>query len=77
MLELAASHTNSTRSIVIGIIFLLVGAGSLAARGIRARYPDRMAPVRQLNIPRLPPRVDVTLSAITTVVGVVLILANV
>ena len=77
MLELAASHTSTTGSLVIGIIFVIAGAGSLAARWVRARYPDRMPPVRELKIPGLSPQVDMTLSAIATIVGVVLIVANI
>jgi hypothetical protein len=75
--ELAASHTSSTGSLVIGIIFLIAGAGTLAARWVRARYSDGAAPERELNIPGLSPQVDMTLSAIATIVGVVLIVANV
>jgi hypothetical protein len=75
--ELAASHTSSTGSLVIGIIFLIAGAGSLAARWVGARYSDGTAPERELNIPGLSPQVDVTLSAVATIVGVVLIVANV
>jgi hypothetical protein len=77
VLALAASHTGATGSLVIGIIFLVAGAGSLAARWVRARYPDRLPPARELNIPGLSPRVDMALSAGATVVGVVLIVANI
>lgn len=76
MLELAASHTGATHSVVIGIIFLVAGAGSLAARWIRARYSNGTTPKRELNLPGLSPQVDMTLSAIAAIVGVVLIVAN-
>ena len=66
-----------TVMIGFGIIFLVVGAGSLAARWVRARYPNRIGPGRELNIPGLSPQVDMTLSAIAAIVGVVLIVANV
>jgi hypothetical protein len=75
--EFAASHTRSTGSLVIGIVFVIVGAGSLAARWIHARYSDGTAPRRELNIPGLSPQVDAALSVIATIVGVVLIVGNV
>lgn len=77
MPELAASHASSAHSLVIGIIFVIAGAGNLAARCVRARWSDGTAPGRKLNIPGLSPPIDMTLSAIAMIVGVVLIVANV
>ena len=58
-------------------VFLIAGAGNLAARWVRARYSDGTTTERRLVIPGLSPRVDMTQSAIATIVGVVLIIANV
>jgi hypothetical protein len=77
MPELAASHASSTRSLVIGIIFVIVGAGNLATWWVRVRCSDGTAPGPKLNIPGLSPPIDMTLSAIAMIVGVVLIVANV
>lgn len=77
MLTLAASHANSNRLLVIGIVFVVAGAGNLAARWFRAHYPSVAGAARRPNIPGLSPQVDMMLSAIATIVGVVLIIAHV
>ena len=76
MPELAASHAGNQRLLVIGIIFVVAGAGNLVARWLRARYPGGTRADRPLSLPGVSPRVDVTLSAVTTIVGVVLVLGN-